>query len=49
MLVEMGFMSNRHDEKLLCQPKHRVIIASAMARAVEGYFAKAQGSRLFSG
>lgn len=49
VLVEMGFMSNRLDERLLRQPRHRMVIANAMAAAVESYFEKAQKSQLFSG
>ena len=39
VLVEMGFMSNRRDEAELRQPGHRRLIAIAMKRAVDGYFA----------
>jgi len=39
VLVEMGFMSNAHDEAALCQPAHRAAIASTLRRAVDGYFA----------
>ena len=49
VLVEMGFMSNRPDERLLRQPRHRLVITSAMAGAVETYFERAQNSQLFSG
>jgi N-acetylmuramoyl-L-alanine amidase len=38
VLVEMGFMSNPHDEAALCQPSHRAAIASTLRRAVDGYF-----------
>jgi N-acetylmuramoyl-L-alanine amidase len=41
VLVEMGFMSNRSDEAELRRPEHRVRIAAAMKRAVDGYFAAA--------
>ena len=41
VLVEMGFMSNPHDEAALCQPGHRAIVASAVHKAVDGYFASA--------
>ncbi len=37
ILVEMGFMSNRQDEAALRRPQHRVIIAAALRRAIEGY------------
>jgi N-acetylmuramoyl-L-alanine amidase len=39
VLVEMGFMSNPHDEAALSQPSHRAAIASTLRRAVDGYFA----------
>ncbi len=39
VLVEMGFMSNRLDEAALCQAAHRTAVASAMGRAIDGYFA----------
>ncbi len=39
VLVEMGFMSNREDEAALRRPEHRTVVASAMRRAIEGYFA----------
>jgi N-acetylmuramoyl-L-alanine amidase len=48
VLVEMGFMSNRQDERLLCQPRHRTIIANAMAGAVESYFDKSRNGGLFA-
>jgi N-acetylmuramoyl-L-alanine amidase len=40
VLVEMGFLSNRQDEALLRQPEHRRVVATAMARAVEGWFSE---------
>ncbi len=39
VLVEMGFMSNPHDEALLRRPDHRTMVARAMKRAVDAYFA----------
>ncbi len=48
VLVEMGFMSNRVDERLLRQPQHRMMIASAMAGAIEGYFDQVRNLGLFS-
>lgn len=39
VLVEMGFMSNPADEAALRQVSHRAMIASAIGRAVDGYFA----------
>ena len=41
VLVEMGFMSNTHDEAALCQPGHRAMVATAIHKAVDGYFASA--------
>lgn len=39
VLVELGFMSNRADEALLRRPAHRTMLASAMVRAVDTFFA----------
>jgi N-acetylmuramoyl-L-alanine amidase len=39
VLVEMGFMSNLRDEEALRRPAHRKLIALAMQRAVEAFFA----------
>jgi N-acetylmuramoyl-L-alanine amidase len=39
VLVEMGFMSNPRDEALLRRPDHRKLVAEAMHRAVDAYFA----------
>jgi N-acetylmuramoyl-L-alanine amidase len=39
VLVEMGFMSNPRDEAALRRPDHRRLVAKAMKRAVDGYFA----------
>jgi N-acetylmuramoyl-L-alanine amidase len=39
VLVEMGFMSNRKDEAALRRADHRRLVAEAMRRAVDGYFA----------
>ena len=41
VLVEMGFMSNVHDEAALCQASHRAMVATAIHKAVDGYFASA--------
>lgn len=40
VLVEMGFMSNRDDEAALRRPDHRARVATAMKRAVDGWFAQ---------
>jgi N-acetylmuramoyl-L-alanine amidase len=39
VLVEMGFMSNPRDEAALRQDAHRRLVAQAMQRAVDAYFA----------
>jgi N-acetylmuramoyl-L-alanine amidase len=39
VLVEMGFMSNPRDEAALRQGGHRAMVAQAIRRAVDGYFA----------
>lgn len=39
VLVEMGFMSNAHDEAALRQATHRAMVAGAIGRAVDSYFA----------
>ncbi|MCW9033857.1 MAG: N-acetylmuramoyl-L-alanine amidase [Rhodospirillales bacterium] len=47
VLVELGFLSNRHDEKALRNPKYREKIGMGVADAVSYYFKKvekAQGS-----
>ncbi|HEY1410867.1 MAG TPA: N-acetylmuramoyl-L-alanine amidase [Rhodopila sp.] len=41
VLVEMGFMSNPRDEAALRQPAHRKLVAQAMHRAVDAFFAGA--------
>jgi N-acetylmuramoyl-L-alanine amidase len=38
VLVEMGFMSNPHDEAALRQAGHRALVASAIRQAVDSYF-----------
>ena len=43
VLVELGYLSNRRDERMLTNPKSRAAIAAAIARAVVTYF-KAQKS-----
>jgi N-acetylmuramoyl-L-alanine amidase len=39
VLVEMGFMSNPRDEAALRQAEHRAMVARAIGRAVDSYFA----------
>lgn len=38
VLVEMGFLSNRRDEKLMRDPRHRLLIARSLRDAVDDYF-----------
>ncbi|MBP0444154.1 N-acetylmuramoyl-L-alanine amidase [Roseomonas sp. SSH11] len=37
MLVEIGFLSSRQDEAQLKQPRHRAVVATALASAIEDY------------
>jgi N-acetylmuramoyl-L-alanine amidase len=39
VLIEMGFLSNAEDEAALNDPEHRGLIARAMTRAVDAWFA----------
>jgi N-acetylmuramoyl-L-alanine amidase len=39
VLIEMGFLSNAEDEAALNDPQHRALIASAVTRAVDAWFA----------
>jgi N-acetylmuramoyl-L-alanine amidase len=45
VLVEMGFMSNAKDEAALRKPEHRLVVATAMKRAIDSYFAAANRSQ----
>ena len=38
ILVEMGYLSNRQDEKLLLSRAYQERISTAMARAINRYF-----------
>jgi N-acetylmuramoyl-L-alanine amidase len=42
VLVELGYLSNKVDEKLLNNPKHRRRVAASMVTAVNAYFAGQQ-------
>jgi N-acetylmuramoyl-L-alanine amidase len=39
VLVEMGFLTNRREETMLCRRSHRLLLARTMRQAVDGYFA----------
>lgn len=43
ILVEMGFLSNRDDEKLLTQRSYQVKMAERLVSAVDGFFAAQRG------
>lgn len=45
VLIEMGYLSNRTDERLLRQSRHRSKLATAIVRAVDRYFARQQALR----
>jgi len=42
VLLEVGFLSNRKDEKALRSKKYRAKLAAAVVRAVDGYFARVE-------
>lgn len=42
VLLEMGYLSNRREEKLLRQPHHRHVIVEAIKDAVNDYFTHAR-------
>ena len=45
VLIEMGYLSNRTDERLLRQAKHRGRVARSIVRATNVYFARQQALR----
>jgi N-acetylmuramoyl-L-alanine amidase len=42
-------MSNRSDEKLLRQARHRTVVAKAITGAIDSYFARARHGQLMLG
>jgi N-acetylmuramoyl-L-alanine amidase len=42
VLIEMGYLSNRVDERLLKRARHRQKVATAIVKAIDGYFARQQ-------
>jgi len=42
VLIEMGYLSNRTDERLLKRSRHREQVAGAIVKALDGYFARQQ-------
>jgi len=45
VLIEMGYLSNIQDERLLGDPRHRESVANAIVRSVNGFFARQQALR----
>ncbi|MBF0333334.1 MAG: N-acetylmuramoyl-L-alanine amidase [Alphaproteobacteria bacterium] len=45
ILVEMGYLSNVQEERMLRKPEHRAKLASSLARAIERYFAGQQKAK----
>jgi N-acetylmuramoyl-L-alanine amidase len=45
VLVETGYLSNQLDEQMLRRPEYRAKLATALARAIEQYFAQTQKTR----
>lgn len=39
-LIELGYLSNRHDETMLTRPQHRTKAAAAIVRAIDEYFTR---------
>lgn len=44
VLIELGFLSNRHDEKALQSKAHRRKLAQSIAAAVDGYFTQVESA-----
>ena len=42
VLIEMGYLSNRQDERLLRDPRHRRKVAGSIVRAINAFFARQQ-------
>ena len=42
ILIELGFLSNRADEKALLNPRYRTILARSIGNAVDEYFIRNQ-------
>ena len=46
VLIEYAYISNRHEERLLASPAFRARIASAIAKAITGYFQRIEPSTI---
>jgi N-acetylmuramoyl-L-alanine amidase len=44
-LVELGYLSNRFDEKLLTVRQHQMALVRALRASVEAYFANGNATR----
>ncbi len=42
VLIELGYLSNAVDERLLLSTKHRQKVAQGIARAIDGYFVRVE-------
>ncbi|MCW8863187.1 MAG: N-acetylmuramoyl-L-alanine amidase, partial [Rhodospirillales bacterium] len=42
VLIELGFLSNRHDERLLRDSRHRVRVAGAIGRSIDQFFTRVE-------
>jgi len=42
VLIEMGYLSNATDERLLRHPRHRRKVAAAVRRSIDAYFTGVQ-------
>jgi N-acetylmuramoyl-L-alanine amidase len=42
VLIELGYLSNAADERLLLSPEHRRRLAKKIARAIDGYFVRVE-------
>ncbi len=45
VLLELGFLSNRHDERALRQKNHRIKLADAIRRSADAYFYDVEEAR----
>ena len=45
VLIEMGYLSNLHDERLLRNSAHRRKVAASIVRSINGFFARQQALR----
>ncbi|MEM6492674.1 MAG: hypothetical protein AAF684_12340 [Pseudomonadota bacterium] len=41
-MVELGFLSNRKEERMLTDPEHRRKIGAGLVRAIDRFFAQVE-------